>query len=171
MSLIFIFYFVCIFFVFIDEGQTPHDITAIGVHKEMKPQELATDLIFPKELKRSFHRNWLQTFIWIEYSISVDAIFCYPCRQFAILASLKDKTFTHLGYRNWKHALEKNKGLYKHDTSSLHVDCMRKWAEKSNRMDTGSEISEQLSGTVLTHRRYYMQSVIEAIIFVVQNEN
>ena len=38
---------------------------------------------FPKSCKkRSFTQDWYSTFNWIEYSVSLDAAFCFSCRHF-----------------------------------------------------------------------------------------
>lgn len=104
----------------------------------------------------------------MEYSIQRDAVFCYPCRKFAV-SNTTDNTFTILGYNNWKHAKEKGKGFNRHESSSVHMECMQKWQEKLNRINTNTEISELLSANILEGRRYYMKAVIETITLLIKN--
>ena len=51
---------------------------------------------------RSFNKSWFATYRWLEYNQSMDACFCFPCRVF--LANSAEKTFTQIGFRDWKHA-------------------------------------------------------------------
>ena len=40
-------------------------------------------LSYPKDfIGRSFQQEWFLKFLWLEYSPSLDALFCYPCREF-----------------------------------------------------------------------------------------
>jgi hypothetical protein len=103
----------------------PTDIAAIGddiIHIKLPS--------YPKNRDgRSFNKEWFEKFIWVEYSPRRDAIFCYACRQFQPHAS-KENVFTSTGFKNWKTALEKSKGLPKHNSSNTHILSMAMWNEK-----------------------------------------
>lgn len=117
--------------------------------------------------KRSFQLAWLKKFKWIEYSIRGDAAFCNTCRQFG--SECKDPTFTTTGFNKWKSALDNKKGFHKHETSELHLTAAACQLERQKRMKTDTEISTLVNSTVLSKRRYYLKSVIETIIFLVEH--
>lgn len=100
-------------------------------------------------------------------------MFCYPCRHFTILpenASHPDITFTTLGFNSWKNALEKQKGFHRHEKSATHVAAVTAMNEKKHRQESGATVSELLSKNVLELRRYYVQSIIDIVIFLATNE-
>lgn len=143
----------------------PTDIAAIGddiIHIKLPS--------YPKNRDgRSFNKEWFEKFIWVEYSPRRDAIFCYACRQFQPHAS-KENVFTSTGFKNWKTALEKSKGLPKHNSSNTHILSMAMWNEKKLRLSKGMEISSLVNDEVLQRNRYYVTSIAEIIQFLAVNE-
>lgn len=143
----------------------PKDIAAIG--ENIIQIRLPS---YPKNLDgRSFRKEWFERFTWIEYSPSRDAVFCYVCRQFQPHAS-KENVFSSIGFTNWKTALEKSKGLQKHDSSKIHILSMAMWTEKKLRLNTGQEVSTLVNEEVLQRNRYYVTSIAEIIQFLAVNE-
>ena len=121
--------------------------------------------------KRSFKDAWYKMFPWIVYSIAVDAAFCYPCRKFLPINSGDAETaFTIDGFRNWKKALEQNRGLKKHDTCQSHNKANALWLERKERDSSGLNIVRLLNDKQLENRRYYIKSIAEIIQFLVVNE-
>ena len=59
--------------------------------------------------KWSFQSRWYEQFPWLEYSVSLDAAFCFACRFF--ITSSPDLTFTSVGFKDWKHATGQKVGL------------------------------------------------------------
>jgi len=55
--------------------------------------------------KRSFHSKWYHDYNWLEYSQTLDAAFCFPCRCFALQLTTKrghsDLAFIKKGFTNW----------------------------------------------------------------------
>ena len=51
--------------------------------------------------RRRFQASWFNIFTWIEYSVSKDAAFCFPCFLFEKDASTQH-AFTIDGFRSWK---------------------------------------------------------------------
>lgn len=107
---------------------------------------------------------------WIEYSVTKDAVFCFPCRQFALRAVSSDQLFTTSGFKNWKKALEKGKGLVQHDQSQTHTKSMADWIDRQKRDANDKSCSNLVSGTILAYRRKYLNGIIDVIIFLVENE-
>lgn len=65
----------------VENGLT--DICSYGTIRKMEPQKLKPGLTFPQTDKRKFNPKWLNDYIWMEYSVSKNAVFCYACRQFS----------------------------------------------------------------------------------------
>ena len=54
---------------------------------------------------RKFNSNWYINFPTLEYSIEMDAAFCFVCRKFSIKAGRQEDCFSRTGFRDWKHML------------------------------------------------------------------
>eukprot|EP00118_Oscarella_pearsei_P001334 m.7187 g.7187 ORF g.7187 m.7187 type:complete len:190 (+) comp17957_c0_seq1:48-617(+) len=82
--------------------------------------------------RRSFCAEWYKKFPLIEYSVTKDAIFCFPCRRFIVGASVGrlEPAFTSTGFRNWKKALGKCGVLHKHSDSRNHKTAMVLWQQQ-----------------------------------------
>lgn len=145
----------------------PNDISTIGADWK---KQLFTKKTFPKDKSnRSFQPRWIDTFGWIEYSENLDAVFCYPCRQFGSSSS-KDDVFTKSGFKSWKSALQKGKGFDQHARSTLHINHTLSWNEKLDRQKKSMEIGQILTNDVVEKRRYYVKAIIGVIKFLVSNE-
>lgn len=167
-----IIYFVC-FLVYIDELDNKHfapsDISKIG---EKYEEKIFENLLFPKTNQRSFQFSWIKKYPWIEYSVKRDAVFCYPCRQFPTTSTSKnpDATFTVSGFRNWSSALQTKKGFPLHERSTYHISAAASMHEKFARESQKIEITQLLSGNVLSLRRHYVKSILDVVIFLASNE-
>lgn len=128
---------------------------------------------FPKNKdNRAFQPQWAKKFKWLEYSKSIDAVFCYACRQFGQFHKTNkvDPAFVGTGFSNWKMALQTGRGICRHDTSQGHLSAMSAWTDKLQRMKTNTEVSNLLTKSVLEMRRYYVTSLIEAVKYLVESE-
>lgn len=158
-----------------DLNLNPIDITpAVGGGRRVKPMQkqelsLPPGFQFPVTNKRKFNPKFLEQYVWLEYSISRDATFCYACRSFTPTHA-RDNVFKYTGFSNWKTAAEANKGFKGHNTSATHLSAMGKWTEALQRDNMNASVAEMASGGVLHFRRNYMKKVIEVIIFMIQNE-
>ncbi|XP_078442358.1 uncharacterized protein LOC144712055 [Wolffia australiana] len=83
---------------------------------------------YPVDLKtgRSFSTSWFQRFAWLEYSIANDSEFCFVCYLFSPSkqTARSSSQFITSGFKRWKSALEKNKGLIQHSNSIDHTDAI-----------------------------------------------
>ena len=85
---------------------------------------------------RSFVSTWYTEHCWIEYSIILNAIFCFACRHFN--HGKDDETaFTTTGFSNWKKAYTSLPG---HRQSAMHSRCMEAWDEFKEKIKHGSKI-------------------------------
>ncbi|KAK7603344.1 hypothetical protein V9T40_003346 [Parthenolecanium corni] len=124
---------------------------------------------YPKTDGRNFRSQWFDQFKWLEYNPEIDACFCYVCRTF-ITTETKETAFVKTGYRNWKNALEKNRGFRKHEETSTHLVCLSKWEEYKVRSTINQEVSTLVNDNVLSKHRYYVRSVFEVIQFLAAHE-
>lgn len=148
------------------DNTVPSDITPKGATKLKQRFEGYT---FPKHADgRSFQPNWLKTFDWLEYSKEKNAVYCFPCRQYA--GTNASDTFCVTGFNNWSKALAKGQGLKKHEASNIHLLAMVSWKEHSSRSASNQEISSLLNDTVLEKRRFYVKEIISTVLFLVKNE-
>lgn len=163
----------CKFTFFIDisanvgiDPDLPIDITPYGTIKDVEPQKLRlpAGYVFPSTENRRFKEKWLNDFVWLEYSISKNAAFCYACRQFSS-SNEKDIVFKKTGFTNWKTALESNKGFKKHQKTAIHINSLSKWSEAISRKKNKSSVHEIASGNVLQYRRNYVIKIIEVLQF------
>ena len=80
------------------------DIAAGPAVPPVQPKHIKFPAVVISGKSRCFLTKWYGDYEWLEYSMSYDAMFCYPCRFFAVGNKRAEKTFTEYGYRNWKHA-------------------------------------------------------------------
>lgn len=154
-------------FLFLDSA--PSDISSLtAIERLVTPLSLKS-FKFPTKDSRTFQLSWLESFVWLEYSVSRDAAYCFACRQFDINGN-KELTFKEKGFSNWKNALGKNTGLMKHEKTTSHISAMLSWEERKTRSANKSEINEIISSSILQKRRFYMKTLIEIMIFLITNE-
>ncbi|KAL1264208.1 hypothetical protein QQF64_004563 [Cirrhinus molitorella] len=119
---------------------------------------------FPKhqigDINRAFSLFYYHKFPWIEYSVSLDSVFCFCCRHFSSnTARCTDELFTKVGARNWKKLSEK---LTKHASSQVHLSSMEMWENYKHTATSGSvaaQLSHSHQGTVQKNREYMCKSV------------
>lgn len=147
----------------------PDDITPIGQDFDVDAQiKKLRHMKFPSKgngkNKRCFQLQWVDKYDWIDYSVSLDAVFCNTCRQFGI--HQRDLAFTQSGFDNWKNALDDKKGFLKHAKTESHILATERQLEKSIRTECNTSISTLVNSTVLLKRRYYVKAIIKTIIFL-----
>ena len=116
---------------------------------------------------RAFSTAQYESYDFIEYSISWDAVFCFPCRHFMSSTAYKDIAFTEKGVRDWKKIRKK---LDKHANTQSHMDSMTRWTEYKNSQKTGSVVS-QLSDAHkhdVAENWKYAEKVTEILLFLAQ---
>ncbi|KAL4089356.1 hypothetical protein QTP88_024403 [Uroleucon formosanum] len=77
---------------------------------------------YPKTLfgkqNRSFSDGYFNQYSWLEYSIKIDAVFCFCCRIFNTNnICIADNTFIKTGFRNWKKLSGNGSKLMSHEKS------------------------------------------------------
>ena len=102
------------------------DIAAGAAVPPVQPKHIKFPAVVISGKSRCFLTKRYDDYKWLEYYVSYDAMFCYPCRFFAIGNRRAEKTFTEHGYRNWKHAQD---ALKRHDSCVTHKDAMLSWEQ------------------------------------------
>ena len=85
---------------------------------------------FPKNnSNRSFVKEWLINYFWLEYNISSDRAFCHTCRVFTKLSCNTESSIISSGYNNWMQSLDSNNIKFLVDVSlqqfSFNQECSR----------------------------------------------
>uniref|UniRef100_H3ARI2 TTF-type domain-containing protein n=1 Tax=Latimeria chalumnae TaxID=7897 RepID=H3ARI2_LATCH len=116
---------------------------------------------------RFFNRSWYEQYSWLEYSIALDATFCFACRHFAHVrqSGHTETAFTHDDFRNWKKA---SVSLKTHDTAAPHKYYMESWAEFKLQKEKGSKIKNLMNSAhakAVEENRKYMRAVVESLRF------
>ena len=88
-----------------DSELTEHDL-GLKIDGPAQPPPLSS---FPESKfgsqKRSFQAAYYSCFLFLEYSVQKDLVFCFSCRHFPTPNA--DTAFTKVGVKNWK-KLKKN---------------------------------------------------------------
>ncbi|KAL4143992.1 hypothetical protein QTP88_006237 [Uroleucon formosanum] len=85
---------------------------------------------------RSFTSVYYTRFDWLEYSVKMNAVFCFACRIFSNDYGNSENTFTITGFSNWKKANDTAllSTADDHITASLqlqsHIDTLSQWFTK-----------------------------------------
>ena len=99
---------------------------------------------FPKDRhNRKFNPVWYTDYKWLEYSIAMDATFCYACKHFGKReGKSKEDAFTIKGYNAWKTAVgDISKGLPQHNKCQTHLKPIRNWGAFIKRQLLGQRLS------------------------------
>ena len=109
---------------------------------------------FPEKLftnqYRSFNPDWFKRFGWLHYDISKDAAFCFVCIKALSKGQIStgnvESAFVKTGFRNWKEALEKDRGLLKHQQSSAHNHAVQRYV---NAPVENHDVGEMTSSNIM----------------------
>lgn len=143
-----------------------HDLSQDKSEKPRQP----TGINFPsssfgnKGVSRSFKESWYARYPWLEYSISLNSAFCFPCRFFLVSS---DSVFTSNGYSDWKHALGKHGMFESHSSSKQHIESMSAWKDYEKRIASDQSIGLQLDRIgqqQLAKNRKYVSCLMEAVL-------
>ncbi len=121
---------------------------------------------------RAFHSLWYSKYSSIEYSVSMDAAFCFPCR-FYMHGNPKEDAFTHSGFRDWKHAMGQRGIISKHDISTLHKAAMANWNSYVIINERGTAIANQLQNSrqeLVKSNQHCIKSLCDIIVFCAKQD-
>ena len=116
---------------------------------------------FPKRNLRRFNSGYYSTFNWLEYSVSLDEVFCFACRHFATSSVRKGetagkRTFIEVGLNKWR---DIKQICCKHENSERHKSAMTLWLNfkriQNNEMNSiDSSISANRQKEILENREH-----------------
>ncbi|KAF0711335.1 zinc finger MYM-type protein 1-like [Aphis craccivora] len=92
--------------------------------------EFKKDISMNKNEKNpNFQSSYFNKFNWLEYSISDDAVFCFPCRHFSLSSNFRGQTIGNAAYidrgvKCWRNPLQ---SLTKHSRSENHLTSVERW--------------------------------------------
>ena len=153
---------------------SPSDIASTPAFPPVQPTGIKFPITVISGKSRAFNPLWYAPYPWLEYSTQRDACYCYSCRLFGRGPSGKcEKTFTVVGFRDWKHATGKSGVLSKHDSSYAHRQSVVAWNQYKSSIQHKGSIADQL-GTARTKQieqnRHYIKTLAEIILFCSHQE-
>ena len=110
--------------------------------------------------------------MWLEYSVSKNAVFCYPCRFFSGVQK-GDDCFITTGYRNWKNATGMSGRLMKHTQSQRHINASAAWGDFKRNQQSQTSIASTLRQErrqQIQENRHYMKTIIELLLYCALQE-
>lgn len=96
---------------------------------------------------RKFRESWKDVFKWIDYRIDIDKVFCLYCTKarnqnaFVRMTATEEqnslKTYTELGFTNWKKAIER---FQTHERSKIHRAAIGVLTVSEMNVNVGAQI-------------------------------
>lgn len=124
--------------------------------------------------KRSFQSSWYKAAPWLEYSVSSDAAFCYPCRVFnSGPIGRSEKTFTQTGFRNWKNAFGKSGVISSHSSCDSHKQATIKWKTYLSNHERHTTVLDRLDSNhrnLVETNQQFIISIIEVLLLCAQQD-
>lgn len=144
-----------------------------------KPFHIDRNYNFPlNDERRSFEGKWFYKIIkngekirrqWLIYSISKDAIYCFPCLLFSNKNKIRSSSFWDGGFSDWKHL---NPRVCEHENSDSHSNCVNDWKEFEKRLNDGKTIDDELQQIIQKEKnkwRHILKIVTRIILFCANN--
>lgn len=118
---------------------------------------------------RCFQSSWYSKYPWLEYSITLNAVFCYYCRHFpphlTVSQSHTEKdALINRGYSDWKNISNLTK---KHENTSSHKNAVIKynsWLSTKKTGSVSSQINQQVKDQIIKNRET-LTSIIRCILY------
>ena len=155
----------------VDRTEDPSDIAQTPAFPPVRPRinRFPTTMFGSKA--RSFNPLWFKSYDWLEYSVKMDACFCYPCRMFGAqgsqFGSRPESTFTVTGFRDWKHATGKNGVLNGHARCFSHKQEQAAWGQYKLNCSLGTTLPNRLGNNyteAVQQNRHYLEAIAEVIL-------
>ena len=115
---------------------------------------------------RRFIESWFTKFSWLEYSVKEDKAYCFPC--FLFDSNQSHKTFTIVGFRNWKRVGGENCRLHHHvgNANSAHHLAMQQWQNLRNPSAHIDKVVDRLPPKKVMQNRLRLNATIESVRFL-----
>lgn len=117
--------------------------------------------------KRCFRPSWFTSHPWLEWDPATEAAFCHRCKMACSLglstfSHCREDAFTRIGFRNWKHALDKFK---EHEQSAAHKEAALKWSSYQSSRNVGEQLSKKNEEEQQAHRETLLQ-LFDSLLFL-----
>ncbi|XP_050548095.1 zinc finger MYM-type protein 5-like [Daktulosphaira vitifoliae] len=145
---------------------------------EQKPYHLDVNHYFPLNADgRHFDGKWFFKSLpngenvrrqWLVYSISKDALFCFPCLLFKNKNKRKSPFFDN-GFSDWQHL---NPRISEHELSDFHQKCYVDWKEFEKRLKDGKTIDNDLQKIIQYEKNKWcniLKTICNVILFCAKN--
>ena len=121
--------------------------------------------------QRCFQSSWYKIYPWIEYSVQLDAIFCFYCRHFATSTSHEKQQDVLIvsGYSDWKNISGMTK---KHNEANSHKTSFAKYQGFVTSKSVGA-VTLQINSHVeenITKNRELLKSIIRSILYCARQD-
>ena len=152
-----------------ENRESPCDIASSPLEAPRQPKVKFPLRSFGKGRPRAFNSMWYKSFPWLEYSVSLDAAFCYPCRLFkcGVGGGRSEQAFSKTGFRNWKNAIGKAGTISCHNACISHKQVMVSWKEYSANSKNQTTVRHRLDSTqkqLISDNRHYISTIIEVLL-------
>ena len=149
--------------------RVPVDIASSPNESPRQPKIKFPLRSFGKGRQRGFNVMWYKSFPWLEYSVSLDAAFCYPCRLFKCGngEGRAEEAFTRCGFRNWKNAIGKTGIISRHGICNSHKQSMVSWNDYTTNVRRQSTIEHRIDSAhqqLITENRHYIFTLAEVLL-------
>ena len=112
--------------------------------------------------KRKFCADWYNKFKWLEYDVSLDAVFCGICRLYPVNQKYSN-TFQTTGVRDWKNGIQL---CSKHQNSETHKKNQMLWLNKKNVKVSCATLLVSHHQTVVDLNRKNLAKIINIVYFL-----
>ena len=128
--------------------------------------------------RRSFEGKWFYKIIkngekirrqWLIYSVSKDAIYCFPCLLFSNKNKIRTSSFWDGGFSDLKHLTPR---VCEHENSDSYSNCVNDWKEFEKRLEDGKTIDDELQQIIQREKnkwRHILKIVTRIILFCANN--
>lgn len=123
---------------------------------------------------RCFQSSWYSKYPWLEYSITINAVFCYYCRHFpphlTVSQTHTEKdALINRGYSDWKNISNLTK---KHENISSNKNAVIKynsWLSTKKTGSVSSQINQQVKDQIIKNRET-LTSIIRCILYCARQD-
>ena len=114
---------------------------------------------------RSFNYDWFSQYPTLEYSVLLDAVFCFCCRHFTQSSNAED-CFTKNGFKNWKKFHERFRA---HIDSISHKNSFSNWINYKQSKSQKGNIVEQMNSQYKqekTNNKIYLSKLLDLLRYL-----
>jgi len=150
-------------------------LNVLDISLNSDEQPIQPIINFPRrkicEKQRSFQSSWYKVYPWIEYSVQLDAIFCFFCRHFtsSISREKHQNVLIATGYNNWKNISGMAK---KHNSADSHKTSLAKYQGYISSKSIGA-VTTQMNSHVeenINKNREVLKSVIRSVLYCARQD-